>query len=79
MCQKTKTMTMELDLPDSHESDIVSYTTIRAKWAMDGARTVDEAIIKLYNYIDYLRRLKEDGWELSDAVEDDYGTLEKRG
>ncbi len=50
---------------------------IRAKWSMDGASTLDEAIEKLNEFIEYLRSLKADGWELRDTIDDDYGFLKK--
>lgn len=38
---------------------------------------LDEAIEKMYNFIEYLKQLKVEGWELRDKVEDDYGFLIK--
>jgi hypothetical protein len=72
----------EDDMPDlvedDGEEDDEDPFIIRAKWQMDGARTLDEAINKLKGFIEYLRELKDDGWELRDSVEDDYGFLYKR-
>lgn len=50
---------------------------IRCKWQMDGATTLDEAIELMYNFIDYLKHLKNEGWELTSPVEDDYGFIQK--
>ncbi len=50
---------------------------IRCKWQMDGASTLDEAIEKMYEFIEYLRSLQAEGWELRDTVDDDYGFLKK--
>jgi hypothetical protein len=69
--------------PGENEAGEDSYSeeesiTIRAKWSMDNAKTIDEAIEKLQEYIEYLRSLKSDGWELNDPIEDDYGFLYKK-
>jgi hypothetical protein len=63
---------------DESEWDPENNITIRAKWTMDSAKTLDECIEKLQNYIKYLGALKEEGWELINAVDDDYGFLRKR-
>jgi len=52
--------------------------TLRAKWALDGASSIDECIEKLNHFIEYLKRIKEEGWELIDPVNDDYGFLRKK-
>ena len=49
--------------------------TIRAKWTMDGARTLPEAAAKLRAFADELDKYHQEGWTLEDSVEDDYGTL----
>lgn len=51
---------------------------IRAKWAMDGAATLQEAAQKLRDQSAYLLELSEQGWELTQPVEDDYGFIEKK-
>lgn len=48
---------------------------IRAKWAMDGATTLEEAAGKLEAHAARLRGMAEEGWRLEGAVEDDYGTV----
>lgn len=50
---------------------------IRAKWSMDDASTIDEAIVKLNEFIEYLKSLKNDGWKLREPIQDDYGFLYK--
>jgi hypothetical protein len=50
---------------------------IRAKWTIDDAKTIDEAIEKLNDFIEYLKYLKEQGWEFREPVNDDYGFLYK--
>jgi hypothetical protein len=50
---------------------------IRAKWIMDGAKTIDEAVHKIKGFIVYLESLKEEGWELRQPINDDYGFLYK--
>lgn len=59
------------------EEDYDDDPVIRAKWTIDGASTLDEAIEKLYEFIDYLRSLQTEGWELRDTIDDDYGFLKK--
>lgn len=65
-------------IPGEEEEDEEDYHIIRAKWTMDGARTLDEAIRKLRVFISYLKALKREGWELRDPVQDDYGFLNQR-
>jgi hypothetical protein len=55
------------------EDDII----IKCKWAIDGSSTLDEAIKMLHAYIEYLKELKANGYELTGPVEDDYGFLRK--
>jgi len=58
------------------EDDDVPFETIRAKWSMDGARTLAEAAAMLREHADYLEELKRDGWELTEPVDDDWGIIE---
>ena len=51
---------------------------IRAKWQMDGAKTLDEAVTKLQRFIEHLEALKNDGWELTAPIDDDYGFIRKQ-
>lgn len=51
---------------------------IRAKWTMDGAKTLEEAARKMESYVEWLRNLKAEGWELEGPVEDDYGFLKRK-
>lgn len=59
------------------ESEEEENICIRAKWSIDDASTIDEAIVKLNEFIEYLKTLKNDGWELRDPIQDDYGFLYK--
>ena len=52
-----------------------TYETIRAKWTMDGSKTLPEAAAKLRALADELDRYHQEGWTLEGPVEDDYGTL----
>ena len=58
------------DVADEEGDDVV-----RARWVMDGARTLSEAARKLEAFADELRELEESGWQLVAAVEDDYGVI----
>ncbi|HEV8536415.1 MAG TPA: hypothetical protein VGR87_11985 [Candidatus Limnocylindria bacterium] len=53
--------------------------TIRAKWTMDGARTLQEAAERFRERADELERLARAGFELDHAVEDDYAILIRPG
>ena len=56
------------DDDDDHDCHI-----IRAKWTMDGAWNLDEAVRKLLRFAEYLQTIKADGWELRSPIDDDYG------
>jgi hypothetical protein len=74
MCQtEAEDLTDYSSDEDTQNDDIV----IRARWTMDGATTIDEAVEKLDGYIEYLKSLKEEGWELREPVNDDWGFLQK--
>jgi len=51
--------------------------TIRAKWLMDGARTLGQAAKQLREYADQLERLERDGWQLTQPIDDDYGFIQR--
>jgi hypothetical protein len=73
----------ELELgADSEESqeeeDEEDYEIIRAKWMFDGASTLDEVIVKLERHIEYIKSLKEEGYELTNTIDDDYGFIRQR-
>lgn len=65
------------DCDCNHDEEAEDDLIIRAKSSIDGAKTLDEAIDMLYDFIDYLRNLKNLGYELRDPVEDDYGFLKR--
>lgn len=62
------------ELDDEEEEENIC---IRAKWSIDDASTIDEAIEKLNRFIEYLRSLKNEGWEFREPIQDDYGFLYK--
>lgn len=49
--------------------------TVRAKWAMDGATTLEEAAVRLDDLAGWLRDLHAKGWTFMEPVTDDYGIL----
>lgn len=51
----------------------VGENTIKGKWCMDGAATLNEAAEKLRAYADDLDQMKEDGYELDGGIGDDWG------
>lgn len=59
------------DTADEEDGDDV----VRARWVMDGARTLSEAARKLEAFAEELRELEESGWQLIGAVEDDLGII----
>lgn len=69
---------------DAHKKDETEQdfdpekeTIVRAKWTIDGAKTLEEAAQKSEAFATELRRLAKDGWELTAPVSDDYGFCEK--
>lgn len=66
------------DLDDCAEEPYEETFTLRCKWQLDGVSTMDEAVDRMYMFIEHLKQLKEEGWEFSQPMEDDYGILVKR-
>ncbi len=66
---------LEMDEDDDNDDEEIC---IRAKWSMDGARTLAEARQKLYEYAEHLEELGQQGYELIEPIEDDYGFVEKQ-
>lgn len=71
-----KQETSDEDLTDMDEEDD-DTEIIRCKWQGDGAKTLDELIEKLQEFIKHIRLLKAEGWELVTPMEDDYGFIKK--
>lgn len=60
--------------PSSDEPDDPDQVlTIRAKWRMDGARSLAEAAVMMRSFAMELQGLHDQGWILQGPVEDDYG------
>ncbi len=62
---------------EDDEFDEENNMTLRAKWTMDKAKTLDECIEKLQGFIEYIKQLKEEGWELTQPVDDDWGFIRR--
>ena len=62
---------------EEEEYDHENNGTIRGKWQMDGAETLDEAIVLLQDLIAYIQTLQQEGWELVDPIGDDYGHIRR--
>ena len=84
MCDNGHSLRQGQD-PDSNsigegsESAWVDNTEpLRAKWMLDGCRTLDEVWERLQDQILAFRRMQAEGWELTDEILDDYGFMEKR-
>ena len=56
--------------------DAATSTTLRAKWCMDGATSLEEAAQMLEAYAAYVRGLSKDGWYAVQA-QDDYFHLSR--
>jgi hypothetical protein len=57
------------------DMDVENTLTVRAKWILDGASSIDEVIAKLEGEIEYYKRMKADRWELTGTIDDDWGFL----
>lgn len=66
------------DYEDYYEDDREEDSIIRAKWCMDGAKTLEEAALKVRAFADHLDSLRAEGWELTSPVDDDYGFIRKQ-
>ena len=84
MCAAPNDIHQDADKDQDTESDPEDQSEveeenicIRAKWSMDDSNTIDEAIEKLKDFIEYLKSLKNEGWELREPIQDDYGFLYK--
>ena len=69
-------------MSSSHSDDASDYDeennmTLRAKWMLDGCRTLYEVVKRLEEEVDYIKELSKDGWELTGAIEDDWGFLKR--
>lgn len=62
---------------EEDEWDPENDFTLRAKWMLDGAKTIEECVDKCKGFIEWLWDMKKEGWELIDAVSDDYGFMKK--
>jgi hypothetical protein len=69
----------DTDVISDTESDYddENHSIIRAKWQMDGSNTLDECVEKLQYFIEHIKYLKTQGWELQKPVDDDYGFIRK--
>lgn len=48
---------------------------VRAKWSIDGAKTLSEAADKLEALAKELREMEADGLQLDGEIQDDYGSI----
>lgn len=79
MCQGNIHEDPELEDDEVDEEDEIDNSpSIRAKWTLDGCATIDEIIERLKDQIEHYKQLKEDGWELRDKIDDDWGFLIKK-
>jgi len=62
---------------DEESDDDESEDVIRARWVMDGARTLSQAARKLEAFAQELRELEESGWQLTGPVENDHGVIQQ--
>lgn len=57
--------------------DDENQMVIRAKWILDSCNTIEEIIDRLREEIRYYETLKNQGWDLTGPVDDDYGYMRK--
>lgn len=50
-------------------------STVRAKWCLDGAKTLAEAAKKLRDFADELEKMDKAGVTLLEPISDDYGFI----
>jgi hypothetical protein len=62
---------------NASDYDDETNMTLRAKWMLDGCRTLIEVVQRLQEEMEYIIQLRQDGWELTGAIEDDWGFLKK--
>ena len=55
------------------EEELPEDDCVRAKWTIDGAKTLAEAAQKAREFADFLQGLHDEGYVLRDEVTDDYG------
>ena len=66
-----------IDEEEEEEYDEENNDIIRAKWCIDGCKTLEECAQALEAYAEHMRQLKQEGWELTEEVSDDYGFIHK--
>jgi len=65
----------ELFADDEESDDDGSDDVVRARWVMDGARTLEQAARKLEAFAQELRELEDSGWQLTAPIENDHGVI----
>jgi hypothetical protein len=70
--KETEDYGLVLDLEEEEEEEI-----IRGKWILDGAASIQNAIELIDSFKAYLETLRDEGYELTHPIEDDYGYLRK--
>lgn len=75
---ETESEVTEEELEREEEEEEEEPYIIRAKWSLDGCATIDEIIERLKQQIEEYKQLKEEGWELKEKIDDDYGFLSKK-
>ncbi len=50
---------------------------IRGKWMLDDCESIAEIVLSLRKHAAYMRGLKQEGWELTDPVQSDWGFLRR--
>lgn len=65
------------DAAESSDSDPFDprLVVVRAKWTIDGAATLAEAVVKAKEFVAYLEALEREGYRLTQVIDDDYGFL----
>lgn len=58
---------------EEYDDDIV----VRGKWMLDGCSSMDDIIERLQDHIRHYKALRDDGWELTHTIDDDYGHIKQ--
>ena len=80
LCEDTEEVEMQSTEEEGEADDYFDETrhmTLRSKWMLDGCKTLDECIARYNEVIEYFKTLKDEGWELEDDINDDYGFLKR--
>lgn len=78
-CENADCLCEDLELTEEEQYEVEwdqgKRSNVRAKWTIDGAKTLLEAAELSKHFASYLEQLHKDGWTLDDPIDDDYGFI----